>query len=76
LLHGETLLALLPAMMTQMSLTNAFVAMAVAVGPVSSQVLWCSMEMMRGCDKCNQFYGVRFGAFRIVKGHGPDALCG
>ncbi len=73
---GETLMVLLPAMMTQMSLTEAFVAMAVAVWPVSLQVLWRSMAMMRGCDQCNQFYGRRFVPFSIVEGCGPVALCG
>jgi hypothetical protein len=62
---------LLPAMTTQRSLTDAFLAMVVAERPVSLQALWRFIAMVRGCNWRNQFYPERFGAFTILKGCGP-----
>jgi hypothetical protein len=66
---------LLPGMTMQRSLTNAFVAMVVAKRPVSLQVLWRFIKMMRGYNWGNWFYCERFGAFAIVKGCGPVTHC-
>jgi hypothetical protein len=56
--------------------TNGFVVMAVAEKPISVQVLRRFIAIMRDCDWCNQFYCGLFGAFTIIKGCGPVALCG
>jgi hypothetical protein len=58
------------------SLTNTFVAMAVADRPASLQVLWRFIAIVRDCNWCNQFNREHFGAFMIVKGHGPVNYCG
>ncbi len=76
LLRNATMLMLLPAMTTQRSLANAFVAMAVAERTVSLQALWRFIAMVRGYNWHNQFHCERFGAFMIVKGCGPAAHCG
>jgi hypothetical protein len=60
-----------PAMTTQRSLTNAFVAMVVGETQVSLQALWRFIAMVKGCDWGNQFYRECFGTFTIVKGCGP-----
>jgi hypothetical protein len=57
-------------------LTDAFVAMVVAKRPVSLQVLWHFIAMMRDCNWHDQFYQERFGVVTIVEGCGLVALCG
>ncbi len=58
------------------SLTDAFVAMAVAEAQASLQVLCCFIVMMRDCDQHNQFYCRHFGTIAIIEGCGPVVLCG
>ncbi len=76
LLQGATLLALLTTMMTQKSLTDAFVAVAVKEAQASLQVLWCFITMIRDCNWLNQVYCKHFGTFMIVKCWGPVAQYG
>ncbi len=74
-LHSATMVTLLPAMTTQKSLTNAFVAMAVEKAQASLQAQWCFIAMMRDRNWLNQVYHKRFGAFTIVKDCGLVAHC-
>ncbi len=57
------------------SLTNAFIVMAVADRPASSQALWRFIAMVRDHDWRDQFNRECFGAFTIVKGCGPVNYC-
>ncbi len=50
--------------------------MVVAERPVSLQALWRFIAMVRDCDWHDQFNCERFGAFKIVEGHGPVTYCG
>jgi hypothetical protein len=58
------------------SLTDTFVAMAVADRPASSQALWRFIALVRDCDWHNVFNCECFGAFTIVEGCGPVTYCG
>ncbi len=61
---------------TQKSLANAFVAMAVADRAASLHALWHFIAMVRDCNYCNWFDCEHFGAFMIIKGCGPVTYCG
>jgi hypothetical protein len=63
-------------MQHEKSLTDTFIAMAVADRPASLQALWRFIAMVKDRNWRNQSYRGLFGTFTIVKGHHPVALCG
>ncbi len=67
---------LLTATQHKKSFTNAFVAMAVADRPASSQALWHFIAIVRDCNWHDWYNCECFGAFTIIEGHGPVTYCG